>query len=58
MKKMTNYEKIKNMTVEEMAKFLDELTDRCNASMCIDCPLCKGLFCCAKEIIYWLNSEV
>lgn len=55
---MTNYEKIKNMTVEEMAKFLDELTDRCNASMCIDCPLCKGLFCCAKEIIYWLNREV
>lgn len=29
---MTNYEKIKNMTVEEMAKFLEKLTDWCNAS--------------------------
>lgn len=55
---MTKYEKIKNMTVEEMAKFLEELTDRCNASRCIDCPLCEGLFCCTDEIRYWLESEV
>ena len=27
---MTNYEKIKNMTAEEMAKFIDELTTHCN----------------------------
>ncbi len=31
---MTNYEKIKNMTVEEMAEFLEKLTDRCNANRC------------------------
>lgn len=55
---MTNYEKIKNMTVEEMAEFLEKLTDRCNANRCKDCPLCKGIFCCTTEIGCWLNSEV
>ncbi len=55
---MTNYEKIKNMTVEEMAEFLEKLTDLCNANRCKDCPLCKGIFCCTTEIECWLNSEV
>ena len=31
---MTNYEKIKNMTVEELAKFREKLTDRCNGNRC------------------------
>lgn len=35
---MTNYEKIKNMTVEEMA------------NSCKACPLCRGIFCCTTEI--------
>lgn len=55
---MTNYEKIKNMTVEEMAKFLEKLTDDCNANNCKACPLCRGIFCCTTEIECWLNSEV
>lgn len=55
---MTNYEKIKIMTVKEMANFLEKLTDRCNANSCKDCPLCRGIFCCTTEIEGWLNSEV
>lgn len=55
---MTNYEKIKNMTVEEMAEFLEKITDYCNAKTCKDCPLCRCIFCCATEIECWLNSEV
>lgn len=55
---MTNYEKIKNMTVEEMAKFLEKITDYCNANNCKACPLCRGIFCCTTEIECWLNSEV
>lgn len=55
---MTIYEKIKNMTVEEMAKFLYEITDRCFNNECKDCTICKGIFCCADEFEYFLNSEV
>ena len=55
---MTNYEKIKNMTIEEMANFLDKITERCASNECEDCPLCEGIFCCTSEIGYWLNSEV
>lgn len=55
---MTNYEKIKNMSIDEMAKFLDELTERCCNNSCKDCPLCDGIYCCANEFEYWLNSEV
>lgn len=54
---MTNYEKIKNMTVEEMAKFLEEITDRCSANSCKDCPLRDGIFCGTPEIGCWLNRE-
>lgn len=53
---MANYEKIKNMTVEEMAKFLDKITQRCVNNYCKDCPLCEGIYCCANEIEYWLNN--
>ena len=55
---MTNFEKIKNMSVDEMAKFLDRITSRCSANRCEGCPLCEGIFCCPIEIGYWLNSEV
>lgn len=55
---MTIYEKIKNMTVEEMAKFLDKITTRCANNECKDCPLCEGVYCCGNEIEYYLNSEV
>ena len=55
---MTYYEKIKNMTIEEMANFFDKITERCFNNECKDCTLCEGIYCCANEFKYWLNSEV
>ena len=51
----TNYEKIKNMTVEEMAKFLADFPEQ-------SCTLCgkwnKGCYLeCDKYIKQWLQSE-
>lgn len=54
----TNYEKIKNMTVEEMAEFFSECI------MCDDCPV--STFCdremvtvdeCPKILEQWLQAE-
>ena len=51
----TNYEKIKNMTVEEMAKFLADFPEQ-------SCTLCgkwnKGCYLeCDKYIKQWLQLE-
>lgn len=52
---MTNYKKIKNMSVEEMAEFMMDIDyigecplpkERCNGRSCIEC------------IKQWLESEV
>ena len=52
---MTNYERIKNMSVEEMAKIL------ASATLCVNFG-CKGLRCGCKECQelhkQWLESEV
>lgn len=55
---MTNFEKVKNMSPEELAKFIDELTTHCNGNECEGCPICEGICCCNIEIEYWLNKEV
>ena len=56
---MTNYEKIKNMTVEEMHKFLVKLnTSRmCYGEAFRNLPQTKGLSY-NDEIKVWLESEV
>lgn len=45
---MTNYEKIKNMSIEEMALFFDDITSckvrECNGCPFADAPKNKGLF--------------
>lgn len=47
---MTNLEKIKNMSVEELAHFISRLTD------CDRCPLyCGGG--CEYSWVEWLKSE-
>lgn len=61
---MTNYEKIKNMSIEEMTVFFDNI---CN-SILSDCSLCPAYnLCrtgdnwsneCIKNINSWLESEV
>ena len=52
---MTNYERIKNMNVDEMAKIL------ASATLCVNFG-CKGLSCGCKECQelhkQWLESEV
>ena len=47
---MTNYEKIKNMTIDEMAKIF------CKANLDVneECPCCDCTIC-SKE---WLESEI
>ncbi len=58
---MTNYERIKGMSVEEMAKFINH----CENAPCKCCNY-KGSLCgggtntemCKNEISKWLNSEV
>lgn len=51
---MTNYERIKAMTVEQMAHFMDN--DRC------DCCVYKDELCdeipCINGHLQWLNKEV
>lgn len=62
---MTNEEKIKAMSTEELARFLDKYI-----SLCDECPahqicqdekvtpiLVEGEFSCAKRIKMWLKQE-
>lgn len=58
---MTNYEKIKNMSVEEMAKMLLFKKFSC-VPFCEECNNCNQynfkLPHCEEGIKQWLNSEV
>lgn len=53
---MTNYERIKNMSVEEIAEIL------ASATLCLNFGECEGLRCGSKECQelhkQWLESEV
>lgn len=56
----TNFERIKNMSIEGMADFLDELTEAaCTmASNCDICPLLTDANSCQRnDIKKWLESE-
>ncbi len=60
---MTEFEKIKSMTVEEMASFLYEIIDKLEDCCC--CPaddFCDEhstrLGCTTRMFIEWLESEV
>lgn len=59
---MTNFERIKNMSVEKMAKLIDDVAVCCfqNAN-CENCPIyCSGAkgYCNISIISKWLKSEV
>lgn len=54
---MTNYERIKSMSIDEMADYFNEIFD------CTNCPndmyLCESNgYVCTKYIKRWLESEV
>lgn len=55
---MTNIEKIRAMSAEELAGWLEHITDCCSSGgMCLECPFA---FICNKEggLKNWLESEV
>lgn len=61
---MTNYDRIKNMSVEEMAIFLNKIATCCNHNghynkqlFCKECPINCGN-CSFGDFGCWLNSEV
>ena len=54
---MTNYERIKSMSIDEMADYFNEIFDCCNCPN--DMFLCEGNgYVCTKYIKQWLESEV
>ena len=58
---MTNFEKIKQMTVEEFAEFLENTIDGAGCECCIfneSCTPPYNTFKCVKGRINWLNQEV
>lgn len=55
---MTNFEHIKNMSVDEMANKINERTYGCILSFACPCG-CSGIpEDCVSEIKEWLESEV
>lgn len=61
---MTNYEKVKNMSADEMAILLNKIATCCNLNghynnqlLCINCPINRGN-CSFVDFGCWLNSEV
>lgn len=54
---MTNYDKIKNMSTEDMAKFFTEFGNYCGNQCTYDPARCLD-GTCKKRITQWLNQEV
>lgn len=62
-KKHTNADKIRSMTDEELAVFLDEFSARCVDCIELgrnkDCPIYnQGIFCEPCDIVEWLKQPV
>lgn len=58
---MTNFEKIKNMSVEEMAKEIERISNYiCGYYNCKNCPfnVLYGFDCSTRSISCWLENEV
>ena len=58
---MTNYQMIKDMSVDELATFVDDMSSRCISDECYDCPIGRmkdGMPCDTTDIVHWLNSDV
>lgn len=56
---MTNYEKIKSMSVEEMAEFMRRINHIYACDECVaygSCPMTYGVSC-KRFIAEWLESE-
>lgn len=59
---MTNYERIKSMSVKQLAKFIDDVAVCCfQTANCENCPIyCSRdeVYCDSSIISKWLKSEV
>ena len=64
----TNGDKIRAMTDEELATFLNEITTACHARgaetddaerelICKDCPIGDYTGCCEHSILFYLNKK-
>ena len=56
---MTNYDRIKSMSVEEMAEFIERMTEY--LEICTVCPaykMCDTHIKCGENIKQWLLQEV
>ena len=53
---MNNFEKIKQMNIDEMAKFISSETTTCKYGDCYDCEVDTDG--CINGIKKWLESEV
>ena len=49
---MNNYEKIKNMSIDEMVIFIRDLSDDCEDEVIITCKKCKN-----KMIVHSIVTE-
>lgn len=54
---MNNYEKIKAMTLDEMAALYDELNVDCAGYNCPAYEICETLQNCKASIKLWLQQE-
>lgn len=54
---MTNYERIKAMSVEEMANRLYRYSD-CVSCIVVDNGMCESILKCKSQQLKWLESEV
>lgn len=56
---MNNYEKIKNMTIEEMAEMLKDITDNCRNYYCFAPLNCQGTIeeCVLGIIKQWFEQD-
>lgn len=56
---MTNFEKIKTMTQEQLAHFLSSRIKICRSGL--DCELCthyEDVLCHEKSCLWWLQREI
>lgn len=55
---MNNFEKVKQMTVEEMAKWLDCISSECSEMCTANYTHCNLQSTCQENIKQWLLAEV
>ena len=54
-KQMTNADRIRSMTDEELAEWLDRLITHCNDGPCFNCFMREA---CLTSVLDWLKQEV